>query len=825
MKNMGNYAKPKLLFFQYKYDEDLPAFLLSHKREHVKCLQEFFAVRVINEDCDYRQICETYQPEITLFEVGLNHLTCRRPKIRNVRGYSDIPRIALHNIDAWCETRAGIVSDMEHLGIETSFSISTTAAEHTPGISENLFTWANCIDPEIYRDYGESKIIPVLLTGARFALYPWRQKMFKLISEYYPSLSCPHGGYGRGAAEVQLAHGVKYARMINASNFVPTCGTVAKEVVRKHFEIPACKSCLITERSPGLEAAGFVDMRNCVFADERDVLDKLSHLFKNPDELEAVTNAGYELVRSRHTLKHRDQILQWFTLNRKLQANEKIVQLGCFGPLAVVKRSSGTWNCHVNGNGVHLALLCRADERLWSGRYKEAEALYLSCLNYMRAMPEPKLRMALVNLYRGNPQAALRWIVAPLEHTLVEYKAVDPDPVEWAYYIVTLLCLGKVKEARVRAKEFVWVRHLELDRIRRVLDSLNSKGIGVRALDSDQACRRTSIHQMPERCIAKWLEELVAMLTACRQQELAEAVVKFCLSSPNVIENAVRWSATSKSRVVAGGGRKGNGRRAPGWVPRRDSIGMFRQRLIYTGIVSKAREWVARMLHNLERRLGHFLPYRWSERKSDEFFAAIQKVTEEKDMKAVLLIGAASGEGSTEAALAGVMRNRNRPLVYCVNGATMRFCRLEKSFIDHPSVRCHRVLSDSREHFAEQLERVVKSIKEENQISSFDVVLLDSSAMSDVLEVDSWLSEEMLGARLLLLDDINLASSYEIRDRLLRDCDYVLIAENARLRNGYAIFERCRKKFAEGKGCEMERPGSDFETNKERAPLGAFAKL
>src|SRR4029077_8229524 len=208
-------------------------------------------------------------------------------------------------------------------------------------IADNLFSWPNCIDPETYRDYGEWKSIPVLFSGNTNALYPWRQKIIRLVSERYPSLICPHTGYDPGAAAAQVLFGERYARMINASVMAPACGTVAKEVVRKHFEIPACKSCLVTEQSAALEAAGFIDMENCVFADERDVLDKIQHLFRNPVELQEITERGYQLVHARHTFRQRDQIFQWYSLQRSLQPHQIIVQSNPFGPLAVVDKSSG----------------------------------------------------------------------------------------------------------------------------------------------------------------------------------------------------------------------------------------------------------------------------------------------------------------------------------------------------------------------------------------------------------------------------------------------------------------------------------------------------
>jgi hypothetical protein len=109
-------TKPRLLFFQYKYDERLPAFLLMHKQEHVKCLSEFFEVILVREDCDYQQICEMYKPDIALFESGVNHETCQRLEISNTRCYPEIPKLGLHHADAFCNARAGFLSDMDHWG-------------------------------------------------------------------------------------------------------------------------------------------------------------------------------------------------------------------------------------------------------------------------------------------------------------------------------------------------------------------------------------------------------------------------------------------------------------------------------------------------------------------------------------------------------------------------------------------------------------------------------------------------------------------------------------------------------------------------------------
>ena len=338
----GENFKPKLVFFQRNH-QGLPKFLQLHMQLHVKCLASFFDVTVINRNCDYRQVCDEHHPDITLFESSSFHpKLSKKITIKNTSVYPEIPKLGLHNADGWCGARAGFISDMDLWGIETFFTICVSTSEHTPDISDKLFIWPNFIDSNLYRDYGENKTIPVLLTGQTGGLYPWREKISKVISNNFPHLALPHLGYESSSS--QMIYGQRYARAINASWFGPACGTVAKDIIRKQFEIPGSKSCLITERTPSIEAAGFADMKNCVFADEKDVVDKINYLFNNLEKLKEITNAGYNLVHSRHTMKQRDQIFQWFLLNKNLKTEDKIIQSNPFEPFQVVRKSEMCYN-------------------------------------------------------------------------------------------------------------------------------------------------------------------------------------------------------------------------------------------------------------------------------------------------------------------------------------------------------------------------------------------------------------------------------------------------------------------------------------------------
>jgi spore maturation protein CgeB len=60
-------------------------------------------------------------------------------------------------------------------------------------------------------------------------------------------------------------------------------------------------------------------MEHCVSAEASDVVNKLDYLFAHPDELAAISSAGRRLARERHTMQQRDQIMQWFKLNKQLR--------------------------------------------------------------------------------------------------------------------------------------------------------------------------------------------------------------------------------------------------------------------------------------------------------------------------------------------------------------------------------------------------------------------------------------------------------------------------------------------------------------------------
>ena len=205
---------------------------------------------------------------------------------------------------------------------------------------------------------------------------------------------------------------------------------------------------------------------------------------------------------------------------------------------------------------------------------------------------------------------------------------------------------------------------------------------------------------------------------------------------------------------------------------------------------SGVRERVAQFLHRLELKYGYFLPYHLSEMRNDEFLKSSRTLAAKAEINTALLLGAAHGEGTTEAFLAGIMENPRKPSVFCINGSsTRRFLKLQKAFAGSTCAKFHGISASSQEEFSSEIQRVFKTCNQGSQKIHFDAVLIDGSEFDYELPACGELIE-LQSAKIVLLDDINTLNNFDNYNALLSNPTYCLSAHNPGLRNGYAIFEK-----------------------------------
>lgn len=724
--------KPKLAFFRLT-KPGLPGFVQQHLREQVECLALSFDVVLVTEACDYGEVCDKHEPQLALFESGVYAGAGRM--ITNTSAHPEIPKLGFLNADAYCPTRSVFLSDMERWGVETFFTLSVAMAEYTPEIADRLFVWPNFADPRVYRDYRQPKNIPVLFTGSQATHYPWRSRVHSLVTPRYACLTTPHHGWFDGRAAGGMVQGVPYAQLLNSALVAPTCGTIAREVVRKHFEIPATRTCLVTERTRALEAAGFVDMQNVVFAKPDEVLEKLEFLFTYPEELRRVTDAGYELVQSRHTMHNRDQIRQWFDLNRRAGAAERIVQTGPFDALRLASPSSGRNNSHVISGGRDRVLLREGERLLTLGRHEEAETLLRRCLN-LHFMPEPVLCLARCRLYSGDAVGAIDRLMQTIGLSFADHSAHDPDPVEWGYIVRALLCRGDLREAIRRAEQFPKLRHLELNRIRTVVSDLAGRDLA--DLRDEEANRpRSSVHVLPELDLEAWSKDLCVMLRACGQRGLADSITAHSAAS--------LWRRLSVRLLQPD--RRGSGDRSPEEiVPAHRSGG-------------RVERWIAQ-----NERVAH-----WREARGLQD-GAVRTLAQREELRTALLIDASAMAGPTRAVLAGLSRNASEPEVIWLRDATPRFLPRRVRGIGE------RLPRDADLHVT----------SEHRGLEEVDLVLLGKRAHLGEGE-----RRALETAKVVVLEGINGVSPVqEIHAGLIADDDYELVAHDGCDDDGYSAFRR-----------------------------------
>jgi hypothetical protein len=730
----GAASRPRLLFLRPATDA-LPAYIGQHFAEQARCLAQWFDVAVAPPEGDYAALCEAHRPDLVILESG-SHLRGAR-RLTNTQAFPGVPRLGFLNSDAYCPTRRGFLSDMDHWGVETFFTHSVAMAEHTPEIAARLFVWPNFIDPLLYRDYGADKVIPILLTGSREANYPWRNQIMDAVSEKYATLRTPHFGWRSRSKAARTVHGVDYARLINAAVFAPTCGAVGNEVVRKHFEIPGCRTCLVTERTAGLVAAGFVDMDNCVFVGPDDVVDKLDHLLAHPDELQAITDRGHALVHARHTAANRDQIWRWFSLQRSLRPGRRIVQLGAFDDLLAVSGRSDLANAHVHSGGRYCALLDQAAARLQAGDPAGAERLYLRALNYISFAPEPCLGMARCALARGDAAGALQW-TNRLLYELDDCQVADPDPVEWACLVIALLCLGRVDEAARQAWRYPGLRHPELARTQAAVAALS----GVEAASADPARPpRPSVHRLPGRSDDAWRADLAGLLQACGQRALAERLRR---SDPSIPKRA-----PLAPRAVSAPPR-GDQARAPEKLSRR------------------LRRHALRALADPSYP-GRFLA---AHGKPDDFAELISREAVDGGLTSVLLVARRHWSTSAHALLDGVRRNPALPILLRVGSAgSLDLDRPPSPILALPPPVPAPALR-------EEMTR--------RGLAAFDLVVIDGSAPPEFDDEDA-----LAGAGVVLIDRLDEQRNHLIARRLLRPkSGFQLMASHPESNGGFAGFRR-----------------------------------
>ncbi|MGD6843444.1 glycosyltransferase family protein [Bacillus infantis] len=215
-------------------------------------------------------------------------------------GSCDIPYGAiLHDLHYKKPARKRYI---ERENIRHIFSIYRDASDtYFPEYKDRIHWFPHHVPLDVFRDYQLEKSINWLMAGARFKhLYPVRAAMHEIMKDEPGFVSYPHPGYGELDRQNYLV-GEKYAMEINRAKMFITCDSNDHFPLMKYYEVLACNTLLLATPSKELEDLGFIDGETFVAVNQENIKEKAYHYLYHEKERLAISQRGYEMVRSRHS--------------------------------------------------------------------------------------------------------------------------------------------------------------------------------------------------------------------------------------------------------------------------------------------------------------------------------------------------------------------------------------------------------------------------------------------------------------------------------------------------------------------------------------------
>ncbi|HVU15779.1 MAG TPA: glycosyltransferase [Candidatus Didemnitutus sp.] len=509
-------SRPRMLYFNGPWDFLGERLRISYIDPFRRLLEQDFEVISVEGDRDFKREVEIHRPDVAFFHAGTESPLEREPNIRNTDAFPELPRGGFVFRDPMSPSRLASMNRLRAWGVQQVFSDFRTSDSPLPFFADSIYVpwWA---DDELFRDYGERKTIPITLAGSGWLsrhFYTWRYPIFVQLALRLPVYHVP-------AFETHQKHdayvGESYARLLNRSLISAGCGSACRYLTLKLLEIPAARCCLLTEETEVMKALGFRDGENCIFADEKNVAAKVSAVLDNPGQLQAITDAGYHLVRTKHTQRNRRMIREWFDLWSQRGTGGRIVQTHPLEPLRVVHPGETAVSTFPTENPLLEKLQAgyrQLAERRWTDAI-ESFAAVLGCIPYVA---EASLGTAMARLEMGEPAAALPLIehIFTIQAKLCNYAR--PDPISLAYAAVAYLRLNQPDRAFETLARHPRVLHPALNALRWHIAQHWPK-FRVRhpgwASDRDNETRNSeTIHLLPPRPFAAWLEHWAAQAPA-----------------------------------------------------------------------------------------------------------------------------------------------------------------------------------------------------------------------------------------------------------------------------------------------------------------------
>jgi len=164
-----------------------------------------------------------------------------------------------------------------------------------------------CIDPECFRDYGIPKVYDVITLGSMCNFYPLRSYMNSILTTNYMRLGIKYKNYQHCGTNFRHSSFVRedYAKAINGSKMLLSCGGRYHLSFNKIFEAMGCHSAYVGEKPYGERELHLEDGKNYIAVTKENFVDKIKYYLSHQDDLGIIVKNGYKTFLEYHTLEAR----------------------------------------------------------------------------------------------------------------------------------------------------------------------------------------------------------------------------------------------------------------------------------------------------------------------------------------------------------------------------------------------------------------------------------------------------------------------------------------------------------------------------------------
>ena len=167
--------------------------------------------------------------------------------------------------------------------------------------------YPRCVDPDCYKDYGLDKQYDVITVGSMCNFYPSRVAMHRYLSENHVSLGIRYKNYPHCGANFSHSDFVRenYAKAINQSKMLLSCGGRYHLAMNKIFESMGCGTAYVGERPYGHEELHLKEGENYIDVFRSNFIERIQYYMSHPVEIERITKNAAETFKRYHTIEAR----------------------------------------------------------------------------------------------------------------------------------------------------------------------------------------------------------------------------------------------------------------------------------------------------------------------------------------------------------------------------------------------------------------------------------------------------------------------------------------------------------------------------------------